>query len=62
MMALLAQIPQPIWVLILFALITLPVYVAYIVGNERGLDNGFRAGHDLGKRNVEVKHDKGSTL
>jgi hypothetical protein len=62
MMALLAQIPQPIWVLILFALMTLPVYVAYIVANERGLDDGFRAGYDLGKRNVEVKHDKGSTL
>ena len=57
-MALLAQIPQPIWVLILFALMTLPVYVAYIVANERGLDDGFRAGYDLGKRNVEVKHDK----
>ena len=58
MYQILAQIPQPIWVIILFALITLPVYVAYIVGNERGLDNGFWAGHDLGKRNVEVKHDK----
>jgi len=58
MYQLLAQIPQPIWVVILFALMTLPVYVAYTVGNERGLDDGFRAGHDLGKRNVEVKHDK----
>ena len=62
MMALLAQIPQPIWVLILFAFMTLPVYVAYIVANERGLDDGFRAGYDLGKRTVEVKNDKRSTL
>jgi hypothetical protein len=58
MYQLLAQIPQPIWVIILFSLITLPVYVAYVVANERGLDDGFRAGYDLGKRQVNVTDTK----
>lgn len=56
MINLLAAIPQPIWVFILFALFTFPIYVAYTVGNARGLDDGFRAGYDLGRRMVEVKN------
>lgn len=55
----LAQIPQPIWVIILMALFTFPVYVAYVVANERGLDDGFRAGYDLGRRQVDVVDIKG---
>jgi hypothetical protein len=53
---LLAAIPQPIWVFILFIIFTIPAYVAYVVGNARGLDDGFRAGYDLGRRMVEVKN------
>ena len=58
MINLLAAIPQPIWVFILFVLFTFPIYVAYTVGNARGLDNGVRAGYDLGRRMVEVKNVK----
>lgn len=54
----LALIPQPIWVIILMVLFILPAYVAYVVANERGLDDGFRAGYDLGKRQVDVTDTK----
>jgi len=58
MMALLAAIPQPIWVLFLFGLIGALTWIGYLFGLEVGQDYGFRAGYDLGKRNVEVKRVK----
>jgi len=58
MMALLAAIPQPIWVLLLFTLMGGLAWVGYLFGLEVGQDYGFRAGYDLGKRNVEVKRVK----
>ena len=58
MMALLAAIPQPIWVLILFGLMGGLAWIGYLFGLEVGQDYGFRAGYDLGKRNVEVKRVK----
>ena len=57
-MALLAAIPQPIWVLILFGLMGGLAWIGYLFGLEVGQDYGFRAGYDLGKRNVEVKRVK----
>ena len=57
-MAALAAIPQPIWVLFLFGLIGALTWVGYLFGLEVGQDYGFRAGYDLGKRNVEVKRVK----
>ena len=57
-MALLATIPQPIWVLILFGLMGGLTWIGYLFGLEVGQDYGFRAGYDLGKRNVEVKRAK----
>ena len=58
MMALLAAIPQPIWVLLLFGLMGGLAWIGYLFGLEVGQDYGFRAGYDLGKRNVEVKRVK----
>ena len=58
MMALLATIPQPIWVLFLFGLMGGLAWIGYLFGLEVGQDYGFRAGYDLGKRNVEVKRVK----
>ena len=57
-MALLAAIPQPIWVLLLFGLMGGLAWIGYLFGLEVGQDYGFRAGYDLGKRNVEVKRVK----
>ena len=57
-MALLATIPQPIWVLFLFGLMGGLAWIGYLFGLEVGQDDGFRAGYDLGKRNVEVKRVK----
>ena len=58
MMSLLATIPQPIWVLLLFCLMCCLAWIGYLFGLEVGQDYGFRAGYDLGKRNVEVKRVK----
>jgi hypothetical protein len=58
MYQLLAQIPQPIWVLLLFGLMGGLAWIGYLFGLEVGQDYGFRAGYDLGKRNVEVKRVK----